>query len=104
LAASGGGLVIFIRTCASYNFSLAPLSLAPVYSRFTEDAVDLKEAKAPLDELRVRQAISKPPLTLNLREFAAVHESPPGPLRRLMRCNGMFRIEGQAEVASAHSK
>jgi len=73
--ASGGGLVIFIRTCASYNFSLAPLSLAPVYSRFTKDVVDLKEAKAPLDELRVRQAISKPPLTLNLREFAAVHES-----------------------------
>ena len=52
LAASGGGLVIFIRTCASYNFSLVPLSLAPVYITFTEDVVDLKEAKVLLDDLR----------------------------------------------------
>jgi hypothetical protein len=53
LAASGGSLVIFVRTCASYNFSLAPLYLAPVYSWFTEgfDTLDLKEAKTLLDEL-----------------------------------------------------
>jgi len=53
LAASGSSLVIFVCTCASYNFSLAPLYLAPVYSWFTEgfDTLDLKEAKVLLDEL-----------------------------------------------------